>query len=69
MSTLAARRVEQRRCDGEQTLDDLLARAWEELQAHRVVECPVCHGEMEPDRGAQGRPIGGRCSACGSTLR
>jgi hypothetical protein len=54
---------------GEQTLDDLLARAWEELQAHRVVECPVCHGEMEPDRGAQGRPIGGRCSACGSTVR
>jgi hypothetical protein len=55
---------------GEPTLDDVLGGVWEGLTAHRVVECPVCRGiEMAPEYGAHALPIGGRCTACGSTLR
>ncbi len=53
---------------GEPTLDDLVAGAWEGLTAHATVSCPVCGGEMGPQYGAQSRPIGGRCSDCGSRL-
>jgi hypothetical protein len=57
------------RVGGEPTLDELVSGVWEGLAAHQVVECPVCHGEMEPVYGAQALPIGGRCSACGTSLR
>ena len=53
---------------GELTLDDVLTSAWEGLAAHRVVGCPVCGNEMEPEYGAHARPIAGRCTECGSTL-
>ncbi len=53
---------------GEPTLDDVIAGAWEGLAAHRSVECPVCGGALEPQYGAQARPVGGRCRDCGSTL-
>jgi hypothetical protein len=49
-------------------LDDLVVGLWEGLAAHRVVECPVCAGEMYPEYGVHALPIGGRCRACGSTL-
>jgi hypothetical protein len=55
--------------DGEPTLDDELVGAWEGLAVRRTVSCPVCHGEMEPEYGAGGPPIGGRCATCGSSLR
>jgi hypothetical protein len=51
------------RLDGEPTLNDRLLGAWEGLLAHRAVQCPVCHGEMEPEYHG-----GGRCADCGSTL-
>jgi hypothetical protein len=54
---------------GEPTLDEVLVRAWEGLAAQQGVRCPVCEGEMEPQYGVHARPIGGRCTACGSTLR
>ena len=53
---------------GERALDDVIVRAWEELTAHRAVSCPVCGGEMEPEYGAQARPIAGRCKRCRATL-
>ena len=54
---------------GEQTLDALLADRWEGLTAHRVVPCPVCGGEMEPEYGVHALPTGGRCTSCGTSLR
>jgi hypothetical protein len=55
---------------GEPTLDEVLVGAWEGLAAHQRVECPVCLADrMEPEYGAHARPIGGRCSGCGSVLR
>ena len=52
----------------EPTLDDIVAGAWEGLAAHRVVACPVCAAEMEPEYGAHALPIRGRCTECGATL-
>ena len=54
---------------GEPTLDDLVAGVWEGLTVHATVACPVCSGEMRPQYSAQARPIGGRCTDCGATLR
>jgi hypothetical protein len=54
---------------GEPTLDELLSGAWEGLVAHQAVECPVCRGAMEPDYDAHAFPVGGRCGACGTTVR
>jgi hypothetical protein len=53
---------------GEPMLDEVLVGVWEGLTAHRVVECPVCGAEMEPEYAMHARPIGGRCKSCGSTL-
>jgi hypothetical protein len=53
---------------GEPTLDELLAGVWEGLAAHRVVSCPVCGADMEPEYGAHALPIAGRCRGCASAL-
>ena len=53
---------------GEPTLDEVIVGVWEGLAAHRIVGCPVCGEEMEPEYGAHARPIGGRCGTCGTTL-
>jgi hypothetical protein len=53
---------------GEPTLDDLIVGAREGLTAHSVVMCPVCDGELAPERGANGRVVGGSCRSCGSRL-
>jgi hypothetical protein len=60
--------MEPGRLDGEQALDDVVVRAWEELTGHRSVACAVCGGRMSPIYGAQARPIGGACGTCGSRL-
>ncbi len=49
-------------------LDELLVGVWEGLAAHRVVGCPMCGAEMEPEYAARALPMGGRCKDCGSTL-
>ena len=69
MTTLAVAASLFDQVGGEPTLDDVLVGVWEGLIAHQVVECPACDGEMDPMYGAHTRPIGGRCSACGTTLR
>ncbi len=51
------------------TLDELIAWAWEGLGVGRPVGCPVCGEKMKPQYGVHARAIGGRCSACESTLR
>jgi hypothetical protein len=53
---------------GESTLADVVARVWEGLAAHELVPCPLCGEQMRPVYGAHARPIGGRCTACGTTL-
>ncbi|HET9103389.1 MAG TPA: hypothetical protein VFN55_08540 [Solirubrobacteraceae bacterium] len=81
MSTIAyTRRIPRRRgepcsapglLDGlgdEPTLDEQLSGVWEGLVAHRPADCPLCGAEMRPAYGAHARPIGGRCTGCGTTL-
>ena len=68
MNTLAVAPTLLDHVGGEPTLDDLLAGVWEGLTAHRVAECPVCHGEMGPEYGAHSRPVAGRCRTCGTRL-
>jgi hypothetical protein len=53
---------------GRPTLDDLVVGAWEDLLAHHPVTCPICSAAMTPRYGSGPRPVGGRCSGCGSTL-
>ncbi len=53
---------------GEPTLDQLIAGVWEGLTAPATAACPVCEGEMEPEYDSQARPVGGRCTRCGTTL-
>ena len=69
MTTLA---LEQTMLEGlgpEPTLDELVVGVWTGVSSHRAVECPVCHGEMEPEYGAQALPFGGRCTSCGASIR
>jgi DnaJ-class molecular chaperone len=42
----------------EVTLEDSILGAWEALRAAGRVECPVCHGELEPSG----------CKTCGAQL-
>jgi len=51
------------------TLDELIASVWKSVGAGRTVACPVCGEDMKPQYGVHARAIGGRCSACQSTLR
>ena len=51
------------------TLDELIVSVWESLRSHRDVACPVCAERMSPEYGVHARPIAGRCSGCGSTVR
>jgi hypothetical protein len=51
------------------TLDELIVSLWEGLNAHRDVACPVCAEKLQPEYGVHARAIGGRCSACRSTIR
>jgi hypothetical protein len=53
---------------GEPTRDELVAGVWEGLTAHRVISCPVCGADMEPDDVAHALPIGGHCRGCAATL-
>jgi hypothetical protein len=53
---------------GESTLAEMIAGVWEGLAAHELVPCPVCGGQMRPEYGVHARPIGGRCTSCGSSL-
>lgn len=52
----------------EGTLDELIAALWQGLDADETVACPVCGAEMKPEYAAHARPVGGRCTSCGSTL-
>jgi hypothetical protein len=61
--------VSGQRMGGERTLEDLILGAWEELAAHRLVQCPVCAGVMASSAGAHhARPVGATCRDCGSRL-
>jgi hypothetical protein len=68
MSTLALAPSQFDGLGGEPTLDELIAGVWEGLAVHRVVECPVCEGEMVPRPGAHRDAAGGRCTGCGAEL-
>jgi hypothetical protein len=68
MSTLAIAPTLFESEGGEPTLDGVLVDAWEGLTAHRVVDCPVCGGELAPVYGAHAKPHLGRCGSCGAEL-
>ena len=68
MSTLAVEQTTLEGLEPEPTLDDAIAGVWRSLCSHRIVACPVCHGEMAPEYGAQALPVGGRCRRCDATL-
>ena len=53
----------------EPRLDRVIASRWEELSAHRSVDCPLCGAALRPEYGPHARPVGGRCEGCGSSLR
>ena len=53
---------------GRRTLDELIVGVWEDLTAHHAVACPVCGETMRPRYGSGAAPVGGRCTACHSTL-
>ncbi len=53
---------------GRVTLEATVIGVWEALSAHRVAPCLVCGGRMAPRYGAASKPLGGRCSDCGSTF-
>jgi hypothetical protein len=52
----------------QRTLDDVLSAVWDGLATHHSVTCPVCSGSMAPRYGSGAKPVGGRCTRCGSTL-
>jgi hypothetical protein len=53
---------------GRVTLAEVLSAAWDGLAGHHSVTCPVCSGQMAPRYGSGAKPVGGRCTRCGSTL-
>ncbi len=53
---------------GRRTLDELIVGVWEDLLAHRAVACPLCAAPMAHRYGSASAPVGGRCTACGTTL-
>jgi hypothetical protein len=53
---------------GGRTLDEVIVGVWEDLTAHHAVACPICGGEMRPRYGSGAGPVGGRCTACHSTI-
>ena len=50
------------------SLEQALGQAWYGLEHDHAVECPVCHGEMQPRWSAGSGVVGGRCDDCGATL-
>jgi hypothetical protein len=55
--------------DARDTLDELIVSVWEGLRTNGHVACPLCGEDMKPEYGVHARPVGGRCSGCGSTVR
>jgi hypothetical protein len=51
-----------------QTLDDLVAGTWDQLVTSHAATCFVCGGDVAPRWSAGPRPVGGRCTSCGSEL-
>jgi tRNA(Ile2) C34 agmatinyltransferase TiaS len=54
--------------DGESTLEERIAGAWEQLAAGQTAECPVCGGPLRPRWSAGAGVVGGRCDSCGTEL-
>jgi hypothetical protein len=50
------------------TLDEVLVDTWETLLIGRVATCLLCDAPMEPRYAAGHRPVGGRCTRCGTEL-
>ena len=54
--------------EGERSLDDLVSTTWDALATTETAACFVCGGDLLPRFGAGARPVGGRCTDCGSEL-
>ena len=53
---------------GRLTLDEVIVGVWEGLLAHHKAACPICGGAMRARPGSGPRPVGGRCTSCGTTI-
>jgi hypothetical protein len=53
---------------GRLTLDEVIVGVWEGLHAHHTATCPICGGGMVARPGSGPRPVGGRCTDCGTTI-
>jgi hypothetical protein len=53
---------------GERSLDDLVTATWSSLATAEPASCFVCGGDLLPRFGAGARPVGARCTDCGSEL-
>jgi tRNA(Ile2) C34 agmatinyltransferase TiaS len=56
------------RTGAQPSLAELVSAVWAQLMAGASTVCPVCRGEMVPEHGQHGRPLGGRCTRCGARL-
>jgi hypothetical protein len=54
---------------GTGTLDAAMSALWNDLHAGEPAACPICGGELEPQRSpGSGAVVGGRCGTCSATL-
>jgi hypothetical protein len=54
--------------DGEPSLEERIAGAWEQLAAGQTAECPLCGDVLRPRWSAGAGVVGGRCDSCGTEL-
>ena len=54
---------------GTQTLAAAMSALWNDVHAGEAGACPICGGELEPQRSpGSGAVVGGRCGTCSATL-
>jgi hypothetical protein len=63
----AARSEPGRRGEGA-TLEELVARLWEEVLTEGGAVCPLCGGDLMGRASAHARATEGRCRDCGTTI-
>ena len=51
-----------------QTLEDRVAAAWTGLTTSHTASCLLCGGDVAPRYSAGARPVGGRCTSCGTEI-
>jgi hypothetical protein len=50
------------------SLEQVVARVWDDVRAAERASCLVCGGELAPRYGSGSLPVGASCGGCGSEL-